>query len=112
MPLTLEQKATLEETSYLSALAFVDTPLYKTLVEGDRQQRLDKLTKYFKIRHTIMMCRDIQFFYKRDGQKLVAFAFCTPLSKQFSTFDIWYHFIFKLFLLVSISEIRGFLNFA
>ena len=82
MPLTAEQEATLEETSHLSALSFVDTPLYESLIEGNREVRLSKLQKFFKNRHWIMMHKGIEFILVRDEKKkLQAFCFLVTMDK-------------------------------
>ena len=97
----------------MSARAFVDTPLYENLIEGARDERLQKLQKFFKNRHWIMMHKGIEFVLVRDEKKkLQAFCFLVPMDKQFSGFDIWWHFIIKQLAFITTGDIKRFLEFA
>ena len=59
------------------------------------------------------MHKGIEFILVRDEKKkLQAFCFLVTMDKQFSGFDIWWHFIIKQLTVVTIMDVKRFLGFA
>ena len=110
--LTKEQEKLVNESSQLSAVGFVDNTLYHSLLTGDRDSRIKKLRKFFRIRHSIQIVRGTKFITEYEGDQMIALVFSARPENKFTQFDIYFHFVLKMFFVASFQEIRNFFSFA